>query len=145
MVLSDEHAAMQAAQSLGRASAVAAQGQRDLQAYASAAPDVFPPRPFDPTLFGMVCLANAVSAPARSAAQLIVANRAALFGFAVDWQIDYLMTERTDVRRLVDACMSTADGGTANGPLFGLLADVRDRLHAVMGLGDRAQIGRAHV
>lgn len=102
--------ALSAAAESGRISALAAGGQRDLAGRAAAYPDLFPPKPFDGTLFGSVALATAFGAPWCSHDQLTVANRAALWVFAADWQIDYLTRSPDEADAVVARCLAVADG-----------------------------------
>ncbi|PZF93176.1 terpene synthase family protein [Micromonospora deserti] len=116
----------------GRICALAAEGQRDLQEVAAAYPDLFPPRPFDPALFGNVAMAIAFGAPWCDLAQLRITNRAVLWGFAVDWQVDHEAKSRDEIDRLTANCLAVADGGApaADDPLGRFLAELRDELAA---------------
>lgn len=134
--------AMHAAAGYGRTCAVASSGQRDLQEIAARHPDLFPEPPFDATLFSTVSMAMAFSAPWCTATQLRVANRAVLFGFAVDWQIDYLAKRAPDVEALLAGCLAVADGGPADGPIGRVLADIRDELAAVPGFAAGRDVWR---
>lgn len=114
----------------GRICALAAKGQRDLQRRAAEHPDLFAGRPFDPALFSNVALAIAFGAPWCSAEQLRVTNRAVLWGFAVDWQVDYLATSRAEIDRLVAGCLAVVDGAPPadDQPVARFLAELRDEL-----------------
>lgn len=114
----------------GRVSAVAGQAQRDLQAYAGKYPTLFPANPFDPALFSTVALANAFCGPWFSADDLRVANRASLWAFALDWQIDYLAQSRVAVSDVVRRCLAVVDGApaAADDPLARMLADILSTL-----------------
>ncbi|MFC3500258.1 terpene synthase family protein [Micromonospora krabiensis] len=119
-----------AAAEQGRICALAAKGQRDLQQCASAYPDLFPPRPFDPALFGNVAMAIAFGAPWCDEAQLRVTNRAVLWGFAVDWQVDYVAKSAEEIERLTTRCLAVADGDAPepDDHLGRFLAELRDEL-----------------
>ncbi|MEU2615779.1 terpene synthase [Micromonospora sp. NPDC007271] len=114
----------------GRICALAARGQRDLQRRAAAYPDLFPSRPFDATLFSSIALAMAFSAPWCTAEELALTNRAVLWGFAVDWQVDHLATSRSEIDLVAKTCLAVADGATVDDPLGRFLADLRDDLAA---------------
>jgi hypothetical protein len=107
---------------------VAAQGQRDLQRCARTYPDLFPPGPFDPALFSAVSLANAFSAPWLGARRLRVANRAALWAFAVDRLIDVVATSPGQVADLARRARAVARGGPAGDGVGAFLAEIRDEL-----------------
>ncbi|MFF0155664.1 terpene synthase family protein [Micromonospora sp. NPDC005203] len=117
----------------GRVCALAAQGQRDLQRCLAAHPAVFADGPFDATLTSSIALAIAFSAPWCDAAELRLTNRAVLWGFALDWQVDRLATSAAELDRLVQGQLAAADGAPAatNDPLAQFLADFRADLAAV--------------
>jgi hypothetical protein len=117
----------------GRICALAGKVQRDLQERAVVHRDLFAANPFDPALFSTVSLAMAFSAPWCTAGQLRVANRAVLWGFAADWQIDYLAKSSAEVDAIVTGCLSVADGAapSADNPLGRFLAELRDELATV--------------
>lgn len=119
----------------GRICALAMRGQRDLQRLAERHPELFAARPFDAALFGSVALAIAFSAPRCSAEELRTTNRWVLWGFAVDWHIDYLATSRSDADGVVTGCLAVAAGGAPEptDPLGRFLADLRDELAVVPG------------
>ncbi|WP_432826756.1 terpene synthase family protein [Dactylosporangium sp. CA-092794] len=116
----------------GRICGLAAGGQRDLQAAADAHPQLFPPRPFDATVFSTVAMATAFGAPWCTREQLRIANLTALWVFAADWRVDYLAERPGDVEAVVEGCLRVADGETpAEGDELGrMLAEVRDELAA---------------
>jgi hypothetical protein len=116
------------ARDAGRICAVAGLGQRDLQRCAAAYPELFPPGPFDPALFSTVCLANAFSAPWLDAGGLRLANRSALWAFAVDRRVDVVAASDREVGALVRRCRAVARGGPAGDQLGALLAAIRDDL-----------------
>ncbi|MGW0433541.1 terpene synthase family protein [Micromonospora sp. NPDC003197] len=127
----------------GQICALAATGQRDLQKCAERHPELFSGNPFDPALFGTVALAMAFSAPWCTPGQLRVATRAVLWGFAADWQIDYLAKSADEVDDLVADCLSVADGATDIAhPLGRFLADIRDELTAAPGFGELRPVWR---
>lgn len=127
----DAAAALSAVES-GRVSAVAGQAQRDLQECAARYPALFPANPFDPALFSTVTLANAFCGPWFGADDLRVANRATLWAFALDWQVDYLARSRAEVADIVRRCLAVVDGAppSADDPLALLLADILSTLSA---------------
>ncbi|MEU8297458.1 terpene synthase family protein [Micromonospora sp. NPDC048909] len=138
-----------AAAEQGRISALAAKGQRDLQQCAAGYPDLFPPRPFDPALFGNVAMAIAFGAPWCDEAALRITNRAVLWGFAVDWQVDYVAKSREEIDLLTERCLAVADGATPapDDPLGRFLAELRDDLAATPAFERyravwRAELGR---
>ncbi|WP_254876930.1 terpene synthase family protein [Verrucosispora sp. NA02020] len=117
----------------GRICALAAKGQRDLAAVAAAYPELFPPRPFDATLFGTVAMAIAFGAPWCDLDRLRVTNRAVLWGFAIDWLVDHEAHSRDEIDRLAARCLAVVDGGTPEegDQLGAFLAELRDELAAV--------------
>ncbi|QKW39413.1 hypothetical protein HUT06_39760 [Actinomadura sp. NAK00032] len=117
-----------AAAEQGRICALATHCTRDLQARAAAHPDLFDAKPFDAALFGAVSLANAFGSPDGTPAELEIANRTALWIFALDWRIDYRATERGDVAAIAARCAATVAGEPPDDPLTRFLAEIRDRL-----------------
>jgi signal transduction histidine kinase len=131
--VSDEVAAdLTAAVELGRIAALAAGGQRDLQERATAYPELFPSRPFDATVFSAVSQSTAFGAPWCTREQLRIANRTALWIFALDWRIDHLSRSRAEVDEIVRRCLAVVDGAepVADDPLGAFLAEIRDELAA---------------
>jgi hypothetical protein len=122
--------ALSSATESGRISALAAGGQRDLTDRAAAYVEIFPPRPFDGTLFGSVALANANAAPWCSHDQLTIANRVALWLCAVDWRIDHLSRSADEADAVVARCLAIAGGREPAGDdaLGRFLAEIRDGL-----------------
>ncbi len=114
----------------GRICGVAARGQRDLQVLVGAQPDLFPADPFDPLLLSNISLAMAFTAPWATAAQLRVANRTVLWGFALDWLIDNEACSAEEVQRIVTRSLAVADGEppAAGDPLGAFLAALQDEL-----------------
>ncbi|WDZ84168.1 terpene synthase family protein [Micromonospora cathayae] len=96
----------------GRICALAAQGQRDLAKRAAAYPELFSGAPFDGALFSNIALAIAFGAPWCTVEELRVTNRAVLWGFALDWQVDYLAKSRLEIDRLVESSLAVVDGAT---------------------------------
>lgn len=117
----------------GRVCALAARGQRDLQECAAVHPELFSGKPFDAALFSNVALAIAFGAPWCTVEQLRVTNRAVLWGFAVDWLVDYVAKSRDEVDQLVANCLAVADGAVpgTDDPLGCFLAELRDELAIV--------------
>ncbi|GAA2716836.1 terpene synthase family protein [Micromonospora olivasterospora] len=138
---------LSAAAEQGRICALAAKGQRDLQRQAARYPDLFAGRPFDGALFSNIALAIAFGAPWCTAEQLRLTNRAVLWGFALDWQIDYLAKSREDVDRVVGGTLAVADGATpdADDPLGRLLAELRDELATLPAFAGLRDAWRAAV
>ena len=60
-------------------------------------------------------MVTAFSAPWCSAAELQLTNRAVLWVFALDWQVDPLATSAAELDRLVRGQLQVADGATAVG------------------------------
>lgn len=94
----------------GRICAAAGQAQREALEWSSGYPELFGAAPFDPALFGTVCLCTAFSAPWLGGADLRITNRAALWGFGVDWLIDYVAATREQVADVVDRCLAAVAG-----------------------------------
>lgn len=117
-----------AAAEQGRICALAAKGQRDLARCAAGHAELFPGRPFDATLFSSIALAMSFSAPWCTAEELALTNRAVLWGFAVDFQVDHLAQSRSEVDRIVKTCLTVVDGATPDDPLGRFLAELRDDL-----------------
>jgi signal transduction histidine kinase len=134
--------AIPAAAEHGRICARASRGQRDLQDIALAHPALFPNPPFDATLFSSVAMAMAFSAPWCTQEHLRVANRAVLFGFVADWQIDYVAKSTREVDAVLTGCLAVADGDPANTPIGQLLADIRDELATVPGFAAGHRVWR---
>ena len=131
----------------GRIAALAGAGQRDLQRCASAHPELFPARPFDPALFSGVALATAFGVPWCDAEQLRVANRTALWIFAADWLIDTLATARDQVDRIVTGCRAVAEGAPAppGDPLAAFLVTIRDEVAAAPAYREHGPRWRAEL
>ncbi|SCL24291.1 terpene synthase family protein [Micromonospora inyonensis] len=110
----------------GRICALAARGQRDLQKLAAGYPELFSGAPFDAALFGNIAMAMAFSAPWCSLEELRVTNRAVLWGFALDWQVDYLAKSRTEIDRLTETSLAVVDGATpaSDDPFARFLAEL---------------------
>ncbi|MGC5032934.1 terpene synthase family protein [Micromonospora sp. DT229] len=124
---------MSVAAEQGRICALAAKGQRDLAEVAAGYPDLFPAKPFDATLFGNVAMAIAFGAPWCDVAQLRLTNRAVLWGFALDWQVDHEARSRDEIERLAARCLAVADGAAPEpgDSLGAFLAELRDELATV--------------
>lgn len=120
-VISDE---LRQAAEHGRVCALAAQGQRDLQRCLTAHSDLFAEGPFDGALTSTIAMVTAFSAPWCSAAELRLTNRAVLWVFALDWQVDRLATSAAELDRLVQGQLQVADGAppSADDPLERFLA-----------------------
>ena len=105
-------------------------GQRDLTDRVRAYPDLFAAEPFDAALIGGVAYATACNATWATPAELRVANRAALWVFALDWQVDTLAVAVEQVDELTANCLAVADGAVPGpgSPLASFLADIRDEL-----------------
>ncbi|MEU1643432.1 terpene synthase family protein [Micromonospora zamorensis] len=137
--------ALQQAAEHGRVCALAAQGQRDLQRCLAAHPDLFAEGPFDGALTSSIALAIAFSAPWCEAAELRLTNRAVLWGFALDWQVDRLATSAVALDRLVRQQLLVADGAaaTTDDPLGHLLADLLADLAAEPAFAELGGVWRA--
>ncbi|MGP4024552.1 terpene synthase family protein [Actinomadura sp. 3N407] len=113
----------------GAICAVAGQAARETQQWAEQYGRLFSAKPFDPTLYNTVCLCTAFSAPWAKSADLRMTNRTAIWGFGVDWLIDYVATSRAEVEDIVTGCLAVADGEPpADDDLMLSLADIRDGL-----------------
>lgn len=120
---------MPAATPSGAICAVAGQAARETQQWAARYHRLFGAKPFDPTLYNTVCLCTAFSAPWAKSAELRMTNRTAVWGFGVDWLIDYVATSRAEVEDIVAGCLAVADGADpAPDDLMLSLADIRDGL-----------------
>lgn len=130
-----------AAADAGRVCAIAAAGHRDLRGCAQRYAAIFPARPFDDALYSAVSQATAFGAPWYDAAQLRVANRTALWIFAVDWLIDTCARTAVEVDEVVTRCLAVADGAEpdpADDGLGRFLGEIRDEL-----AGSPAYAGRS--
>ncbi|TDB98605.1 hypothetical protein [Actinomadura sp. 7K534] len=113
----------------GAICAVAGQAGRETQRWAERYGRLFSAKPFDPTLYNTVCLCTAFSAPWATSDELQLTNRTAVWGFGVDWRIDYVATSRAEVDDVVAGCLAVADGEPpADDDLMLSLADIRDGL-----------------
>ncbi|MFK3978973.1 terpene synthase family protein [Micromonospora sp. NPDC050397] len=115
---------------LAAVGALTVAGQRDLAGRVRAHPDLFAPAPFDAALIGGVAYATACNATGATSAEIRVANRAALWVFALDWQVDTVATAVERVDEIVAGCLAVADGDVPDPglPLAGFLAEIRDEL-----------------
>ncbi|MGK5741717.1 terpene synthase family protein [Micromonospora sp. URMC 103] len=131
----------------GRICALAAKGQRDLQRLAATHPELFSARPFDPALYTSISMAMAFSSPWCTTEELRFANRAVLWGFALDWQVDYLAKSREDVDRVTADTLAVVDGAepAANDPLGRYLAELRDELAGAPGYAEARGVWRDEV
>ncbi|WP_329100673.1 terpene synthase [Micromonospora sp. NBC_01699] len=121
--------------------------QRDLTDRVRAYPELFAGEPFDAALVGAVAYATACNATWATPADLRVANRAALWIFALDWQVDTLAVAVEQVDELVAGCLAVADGAVPDpgAPLAGFLADIRDELVAAPAYPEHASLWRAEL
>jgi hypothetical protein len=94
----------------GRICALAIDCLSDLRDCAATYPELFPPRPFDPTTFSGIALANAFSSPWAPAEQLRITARTILWAFAVDWLIDYTARSPEEVDAIVQGCVAVGQG-----------------------------------
>jgi hypothetical protein len=133
-----------AAADSGRICATAGQAQRDVQEWAARYGSLFSAKPFDSTLFNTVCLCTAFSAPWLAGAELRTTNRAAIWGFGVDWLIDYKATSQSEVHDIVRRCIAVAEGDSpiAGDDLARALADIRDDLSAAPAYSELGFIWR---
>ncbi|MEV0383643.1 terpene synthase family protein [Nonomuraea sp. NPDC050643] len=113
---------------LGRTSALGVESARDLARHAAAHPGLFPARPFDPGFFHSLGLAGAFGSPWATTRELRTVNRAALWVFAADLQIDHVATSRDEVAALVAGCLAVAGGQDPDCPLTRFLSELRDDL-----------------
>ncbi|MFI7426944.1 terpene synthase family protein [Micromonospora sp. NPDC049836] len=135
---------LRAAAEHGRVCALAAQGQRELQRGLAAHPDLFGAGPFDAALASSIALAMAFSAPWCTAAQLRLSNRAVLWGFALDWQVDHETTAAADLDLLVRRQRAVAGGAPPDpaDPLGVFLAELRAELAAGPGFAAASEAWR---
>lgn len=135
---------LSAAAESGRIGALAASGQRDLTARAAGYPALFPPVPFDGTLFGSVALANANAAPWCGRDELVVANRTALWLCAADALIENAPADAADA--IVARSVAVAEGRAPapDDALARFLAEIRDllELSATTGAAWRDELRR---
>jgi hypothetical protein len=115
---------------LGAIASLAMGGQRDLMDRLHAYPQLFPAKPFDAALVAGVAYGTACNASWAAPEALWVANRAALWIFALDWQVDTLAESVDQVEEIRAGCIAVADGAVPNldAPLTGFLAEIRDEL-----------------
>jgi hypothetical protein len=137
-----DHAAAQ-----GRVCALAMECLRDLQECAAEQPALFPPKPFGPTVFSGVALANAFGSPDATAERIQVAARTALWAFAVDWLVDYVATSREEVDALVSGCEAVGAGEAPDpaAPIQVFLAGLRDALADRPGWPEQGPVWREHL
>lgn len=116
----------------GRISAVAGQGQRELARCVREYPGLFTARAFDPALLSTLAMAAAFSGPWFTAERLRMANRTALWCFALDWLIDHEAGSGSEAAGIADRCRAVAAGGPAvpGDDLTRFLEDIRDELGA---------------
>lgn len=137
-----EHAAEQ-----GRVCAVAMDCLRDLRECAAEYPDLFSAKPFGPTVFSGVALANAFGSPGLPASRIRIAARTALWAFAVDWLMDHVATSRDEIDAIVVGCAAVGHGGppAPNAPLQVFLAALRDELAGRPGWPAQQAVWREHL
>jgi hypothetical protein len=131
----------------GRVCALATDCLRDLQDCASEYPGLFSAKPFGPTVFSGVALANAFGSPGATADGIRIAARMALWAFALDWLVDYTATSRTEIEAIVAGCEAVGDGAPPDPdvPLQGLLASLRDDLAGRPGWAGLSPVWREHL
>lgn len=128
----------------GRICAVAGQGQRDLAGCVERYPDLFGARPFDPGLLSTLSMAAAFSGPWFSADQLRMANRMALWCFALDWLVDHEAKSRDEAAAVADRCRAVAAGAAPEpgDELAAFLAALRDELSAAPAFASLGEVWR---
>lgn len=121
---------VEAAAEHGRVCALSAACLRDLQECADTYPELFSAKPFGPTVFSGVALANAFGSPDAAPGQIRVAARMALWCFAADWLVDYVATTPDQVHELVRGCEAVGGGAAPDPemPLQRFLAALRAEL-----------------
>jgi hypothetical protein len=131
----------------GRVCALATDCLRDLQECAAKYPALFSAKPFGPTVFSGVALANAFGSPRATAAQIRIAARTALWAFAVDWLMDYVATSRDEIDAIVSGCEAVGDGAPPDPdvPVQGFLAELRDELARRPGWAAQYPVWREHL
>jgi hypothetical protein len=142
----DDHVLDTAAEQ-GRVCALAMDCLRDLQECVSEHPDLFAAKPFGPTVFSGVALANAFGSPDATAARIRIAARTALWAFAADWLMDYVATSRDEIDAVVRGCAAVGDGAAPDrdAPIQALLASLRDELAARPGWTGQYPVWRDHL
>ncbi|MDN3351098.1 terpene synthase family protein [Actinomadura sp. DC4] len=131
----------------GRACALAMECLRDLQECAAEYPGLFAAKPFGPTVFSGVALANAFGSPRSTAAGIRVAARTSLWAFAADWLMDYVATSREEIDAIVGGCAAVGDGAEPDpgAPVQGLLASLRDELATRPAWAAQRPVWRDHL
>lgn len=124
------HGQIEAAAEHGRVCALSAACLRDLQECAETYPELFSAKPFGPTVFSGVALANAFGSPDAAPGQIRTAARMALWCFAADWLVDYVATTPDQVEELVRGCAAVGGGAEPDPevPLQRFLAVLRSGL-----------------
>ncbi|RCG28372.1 hypothetical protein DQ384_23805 [Sphaerisporangium album] len=112
--------------------AVAGRSQREMREWLDAYPGLFSAKPFDDALTSTLSLAMAFSGPWFTAGQLSMANKATLWAFGLDWQVDYVAASAPEVDDIARRCLAAADGAdpAPGDDLARFLADVRRDLSA---------------
>jgi hypothetical protein len=112
----------------GRVSALAAESQRDLMAFAEEFSGLFPPKPFDGSVFATLALANAFAAPDLRPDDLRSANRTSLWAFRLDWEMDTRTSSSRRAAEIATRCRAIGAGRDASDrDLLGqMLARIRD-------------------
>ena len=131
----------------GRVCALATDSLRDLQNCASEYPGLFSAKPFGPTVFSGVALANAFGSPGATADGIRVAARTALWCFAADWLVDYTAESREEIDAIVRGCEAVGDGAEPEEgvPLQAMLASLRDELAGREGWAALRPAWREHL
>ncbi|WP_232071983.1 terpene synthase family protein [Phytohabitans flavus] len=109
---------------------MAGQTQREMRRWAEAYPGLFAAKPFDDALYSTLALAMAFSGPTLDSGQQRMANRATLWCFALDWQVDYVASSAEEAAAIARRCMAAAGGADPDpdDELTAFLAEVRDEL-----------------
>jgi hypothetical protein len=112
----------------GKICATAMECLRDLESCAATYPDLFPERPFGPTVFSGIALAMAFAAPSAPAERIRIVSRTTIWAFALDWLVDHVAQSREEVDAVINGCEAVADGAAPETPLQAFLASIRDEL-----------------
>ncbi|GII94839.1 terpene synthase family protein [Sinosporangium siamense] len=117
---------------VGRICATAGKIQRSLLKCTAAYPRLYEQPMFDAGLHSILASASALGAPSLDADRLMLANKAAVWLFGLDWRVDQQAGSADEVTDIVRRCRRTAAGSTrAEGDdLTRFLADIRDELAA---------------
>lgn len=120
-----------------------------MRQWAEEYPALFSAKPFDGALFSTLALATAFSGPWLDHRQQRMANRATLWAFGLDWQVDYVATSEPEAAAIAERCTAVASGAdpVPGDDLTAFLAAIRDELagsdaYPLLGPVWRDELGR---